>query len=291
MFASFFFFNVGSPKPTPPNNIVMKIIKKVWENKHLMPIIKAFPWRIIRRAIPTGAKASRYFKHISNICCRCGLQENDIHLFFTSTFARATWFHSPLHLRTDIIAANSNTITTIISNLLAINHPTNTIQHIFTFLWCLWKMRNEKLFSNEEGLPNQVIIRTHVLLNSLQINTSIDPPNKPIALPQELTYAGPKVFLDDAAWRPQTNRRTTKVGIGIYMSWEANSQVIDVFIAAKTTNIASPLQAKAAALITSAQIASYILLQDPSYFTDNLSLAKAAAGPSPTSWSKDHPYQ
>jgi hypothetical protein len=33
------------------------------------------------RAIPTGERASRYSKHISNICCRCGTQESDIHLF------------------------------------------------------------------------------------------------------------------------------------------------------------------------------------------------------------------
>jgi hypothetical protein len=70
----------------------------------------------------------------------------------------------------DVIAENAYNLHTIISNRLAMNHPTNTMKHIFTFLWCLWKMRNEKLFSNKEGLSNPVIRRTHALLNSLQIN-------------------------------------------------------------------------------------------------------------------------
>jgi hypothetical protein len=57
-------------------------------------------------------------------------------------------------------------------------------------------MRNDKLFSNKEGLPNHVFIRIHALLNSLQTNASTPQPNKPIAIPEELTYAGTKIFVD-----------------------------------------------------------------------------------------------
>jgi hypothetical protein len=55
-------------------------------------------------------------------------------------------------------------------------------------------MRNEKLFSNKEGLPNQVIVRTHALLNNLQINCPTPPSNKSNAIPQELLYTRP-IFL------------------------------------------------------------------------------------------------
>jgi hypothetical protein len=37
----------------------------------------------------------------------------------------------------DIIAENTPNIHTTILNLLDLNHPKNTIHHIFTFLWCL----------------------------------------------------------------------------------------------------------------------------------------------------------
>jgi hypothetical protein len=90
-------FGAGSPMPT------LSLLNKNWKYKNLLPRIKTFPWRIIRRAIPTGQRASRYSRHISNICCRCGLQERDTHLFFTCTFTRAAWFHSPWYRRMDLI--------------------------------------------------------------------------------------------------------------------------------------------------------------------------------------------
>jgi hypothetical protein len=62
-----------SPKPTPPDTAALSLLHKVWNNKELLPRVKTFAWRIIRRAIPTAERASRYSKHISNICCRCGL--------------------------------------------------------------------------------------------------------------------------------------------------------------------------------------------------------------------------
>jgi hypothetical protein len=47
-------FDAGSSKPTPPDNTSMIVLNKVWENKQLMLRVKAFAWRIIRRAIPMG---------------------------------------------------------------------------------------------------------------------------------------------------------------------------------------------------------------------------------------------
>jgi hypothetical protein len=127
-------FDAGYPKPVPPDDTTLNLLNKVWEHRELLPRIKTFAWRIIRRAIPTGERASRYSRHISNICCRCGLQENDIHLFFTCTFARAAWFQSPWYLRMDLITHNSQNFHTTILQLLALNHPHVNIPNIFTFL-------------------------------------------------------------------------------------------------------------------------------------------------------------
>jgi hypothetical protein len=127
-------FDAGSPEPFLPDDTTLNIISKVWENKELLPRIKTFAWRIIRRAIPTGERASRYSRHISNNCCWCGLQENDIHLFFTCTFARAAWFQSPWYLRVDLITQNSQTFHTTVLQLLALDHPHVNIPNIFTFM-------------------------------------------------------------------------------------------------------------------------------------------------------------
>jgi hypothetical protein len=68
-----------------------------------------------------------------------------------------------------------------------------------------------------------------------------------------------------------------KSGVGIYMTWKNNLQVTNVLIAAKVANITTPIQAVVEALITATQIDSSLLLQEPIFFTDNLSLAKAPA--------------
>jgi hypothetical protein len=65
-------YDAGSPKSEAPNQPVVGMLKKVWENKQVLPRIKAFAWRLLRKAIPTGEKGSRYSKHISKLCCRCG---------------------------------------------------------------------------------------------------------------------------------------------------------------------------------------------------------------------------
>lgn len=44
----------------------------------------------------------------------------------------------------------------VIQALLNMNHPHATIQYIFTFLWCIWKLRNDALFARKNGLPHQV---------------------------------------------------------------------------------------------------------------------------------------
>jgi hypothetical protein len=83
-------------------------------------------------------------------------------------------------------------------------------------------MKNEKLFSNKESLPNQVAIRTQALLHSLQLKPPKPPPIKTITFSEELAYTGPKIFVD-AAWRNQTQGHSSKAGLGIYITWQHNS--------------------------------------------------------------------
>jgi hypothetical protein len=118
-----------------------------------------------------------------------------------------------------------------------------------------------------------------ILLNNLETNHPIQTPHKTDIISQELTYAGPKIFFD-AAWKAQSNGKTPKACLGIYITWQVNSDVMDVFVSAKAANIiASPILAEVAALITATQIASSLILEDPIFFTDNLAAMPGARDP------------
>jgi hypothetical protein len=65
--------DTGMPGPAPVCNQVKLILKQVWKLKNMIPKVKFFIWRILRRAIPSGErrKAFRYSKHIlQNIAAR-----------------------------------------------------------------------------------------------------------------------------------------------------------------------------------------------------------------------------
>jgi hypothetical protein len=132
----------------------------------MTPRVQTFGWRLLQKAMPTGARAGKYTNHIPKTCCRYDFEENEKHLFFTCSFARASWFSEPWYIRTDILTANTDSITQIILRLLNINHPNANISNILTFMWCTWKSINDCLFNRKENLPTQV----HHMANAINKN-------------------------------------------------------------------------------------------------------------------------
>jgi hypothetical protein len=111
----------GEPKPRQVHPHTVQLLKLIWKNRQITPRVQAFGWRILRRAIPTGARAGKFSKDISKLCSRCGMEEDDTHLFFTCNFARAAWFIAPWFIRSDNLVLNCNYITQIFQNLLNMN--------------------------------------------------------------------------------------------------------------------------------------------------------------------------
>jgi hypothetical protein len=50
------------PKIVPPQ--VISLLKQVWGDKQMAPRVQTFAWRILRKALPTSKRASRYSKHM-----------------------------------------------------------------------------------------------------------------------------------------------------------------------------------------------------------------------------------
>jgi hypothetical protein len=70
----------------------LQILTRAWKHKALAPCIKAFVWRLVRRALATGERAGNRSTKIDKHCSVCNMIENDSHLFFHCSFARAVWF-------------------------------------------------------------------------------------------------------------------------------------------------------------------------------------------------------
>ena len=75
------------PKEVPDQ--VKSLLNYAWKDRELAPRVQIFAWRLLRRALPTGMRAGRFSTHIDKECSSCGIDENQVHLFFLCPFAKA----------------------------------------------------------------------------------------------------------------------------------------------------------------------------------------------------------
>jgi len=134
----------------------MAILKRAWKHKLLSPNIKTFVWRIIRRAIATGARAGNLSRRINKNCDRCNTIENDAHLLFHCHFARAVWFSSRTPLRTSLLPFEQDGIQDILAAIINTNITDSYFHRIMITLWYLWKARNDLCFQKKKWTILQV---------------------------------------------------------------------------------------------------------------------------------------
>jgi hypothetical protein len=300
----------GEPKPREVNAATIQLLKIIWQNKQVTPRVQAFGWRLLRKAIPTGARAGKYTRHISKLCSRCGMEENDFHLFFTCNFARDAWFGHPWYIKTDALILNTNSLSDLFLKLLNMNHPNATLANVLTFMWCLWKSRNDNLFNKKKGHPTQIhqmanaIKHNLEMVDVLQAKTEKKPvqeeepsiqgqtggqlhaqhqiPPQGHTLKSDLLISGSK-FFSDADWKMKKAPGMTSVtttGIGVYGQIQDKTFAATVMIQASIPTTSSVLQAEANALLFAARIASIFNLQQQAFLTDNKVLAAAASSKS-----------
>jgi hypothetical protein len=174
------------------------------------------------------------------------MEETDQHLFFTCTFARVAWFNNPWNIRTDTLILNANSLTDVFLNLINMNHPHATLTNVLTFMWCLWKSRNDNRFNKKQGHPSQIqymaaaLQQNMKMLDVLQDNRfknmehnrevqmqgeKMSQSHKQNQLPPQghtiktdLKITGSKLYTD-AAWKTKKApglASVTATGIGVY---------------------------------------------------------------------------
>jgi hypothetical protein len=232
--------------------------------------------------MPSGARAGKYSKHISKLCCRCGNEETDMHLFFLCPFARAAWFAKPWYVKIDQMINLNGSFTQTLSNFLNTHHPYGSIENIFTFLWCIWKARNDCLFNRKERQPTQILNMANAINHNLEmINVvqdaldkcfstgtnnkkkrqqevqSLDNIEQGQSLKTDLIITGSKIYTD-AAWKTKKipgSQRNISTGLGIFCDLHRQSIEEKILIQASTLSQApSPLHAEAMGLSIAAQM-------------------------------------
>jgi hypothetical protein len=68
-----------------------------------------------------------------------------------------------------MLTQNVASIVAVLHSILALNHPEANLNFLATFLWCLWKARNDELFGRKKFKPHQVAMQAKALIHVLEI--------------------------------------------------------------------------------------------------------------------------
>jgi len=122
----------GSRCITPQCN---RILYRVWHSKSIPPIIKTFTWRLIRRALATAERASRYSTNGNSTCEKCNMIETDSHLFFHCTFPTQVWLSSIPSLNTVSLPQENDGIQHILQMIITDVTPELLLCKFLITLW------------------------------------------------------------------------------------------------------------------------------------------------------------
>lgn len=270
------------PKIVPQQTIML--LNQVWRDKQMAPRVQTFAWRLLRKAIPTGKRASKLSKHIQENCSRCGAPKDEMHMLFLCPFSKAAWFCSPWYIKIEFLAAHHRSIHDMIEALLNSGHPHITLTTLYTFLWCLWKARNDALFCRKLCRPSQVYAASNAIIQAtkLEVVASIEenkpaPPeaHMPQSILQNPRFSGNTVFCD-AAWEIQQNLSTKPAGIGVVIQAQSSNHFQQLHVSAMSPPASSPLQAETYGLLLATMLTDVLHIQDPYFYTDCSVLASAA---------------
>jgi hypothetical protein len=171
--------------------------------------------------------------------------------------------------------------------LLTSGHPIIKPTTLYTFLWCLWKARNDTLFCRKPGKPSQVFAAANAIISATKLEVSSSTrqhskvqvnniPGTNIVEPSSII--GTKIFTD-ASWGQVEERGNSPkpVGLGICINLEGNQKCSQLLISTVSPPVSSALQAEAFGLLLAVKLADLLRLEQVTFFTDNATLAKVAA--------------
>jgi hypothetical protein len=90
-----------------------------------------------------------------------------------------------------MLITNANSLTDIILNLVNMNHPKTTLPNVLTFMWCLWKSRNDHLFNRQQLHPAQIQHMANALNHNLEMSDvlQVSKQKKHVQINHKIKYA------------------------------------------------------------------------------------------------------
>jgi hypothetical protein len=292
------------PKTVPPH--IVALLNQVWNEKQMAPRVQTFAWRLLRGALPTGKRAGKYSKHISETCSRCGKIEDEMHIFFLCPFSKAAWYCFPWFIKTEILANHNSLVPHMIKGLLDSQHLQISVSSLYTFLWCIWKARNDSVFCRKACNPSQVYAAAAAIMQGTKIEFAASSQVRSVTgsdNPQEhadhsvrlqdhgshqmmpspgstitniANFTGPVIF-PDAAWTSGSDGQPTPAGLGIFIQMRSERRCSQLCISAVSPPVTSAILAEAFSLMLATQVAGLLQLNEVTFLTDSATLAKAAA--------------
>ena len=118
------------------------ILCRVWKCKTIPPIIKTFTWRLMRRALATIDRATRFSPTGNNTCDKCNMVENDSHLFFHCILPRQVWLTANPSINTSNFAPELDGVQSTLALIITDHTLEPLLCQILYTLWFIWKARN-----------------------------------------------------------------------------------------------------------------------------------------------------
>jgi hypothetical protein len=229
-----------------------------------------------------------------------------MHIFFLCPFSKVAWYCFPWFIKTKILANHNSLVPHMIKGLLDSQHPQISVSSLYTFLWCIWKARNDSVFCRKACNPSQVYAAAAAIMQGTKIEFaassqvrsvtgSDDPqehadhsvrlhdhgshlmmPSRGSTITNIANFTRPVIF-SDAAWTSGSDGQPTPAGLGIFIQMRSERRCSQLCISTVSPPVTSAILTEAFSLILATQVAGLLQLNEVTFLTDSAMLAKAAA--------------
>ena len=265
------------------------LLNRIRIDKAIQPKLKTFMWRLMRRALATGARASRFSTKIAKQCKYCNQTETDMHLFFSCNFSRAVWFTANPSLLTHNLPEEPDGVQDTLTHILTPTLSQSTFHLFITILWYIWKARNDKCFNDKQWsityLHSQAQADNNVHLTltptAISLNTQFTQRTPPIGnTTQHNNNTSPDTvtatccYTDASIPSQPLIIGTTPIGLGVIFQGILPAGHRKLCIKAQVRLQAEVLQAELMAANLAVQVAALLWIHNCNLATDSQILAQ-----------------